>query len=82
MVDETFSEQHRIIIMDKESKKQKPHQIKTLGLGGRLMEKMIQLEHVRKVYRLGDEKVVAVDDISLDITAGEVCCLLGTSGFG
>ncbi len=46
------------------------------------MEKMIQLEHVRKVYRLGDEKVVAVDDISLDIAAGEVCCLLGTSGSG
>ena len=46
------------------------------------MEKMIELEHVRKVYRLGDEKVVAVDDISLNIEAGEVCCLLGTSGSG
>lgn len=46
------------------------------------MNNTIELEHVRKVYRLGDEKVVAVDDISLSIAAGEVCCLLGTSGSG
>jgi len=46
------------------------------------MDNTIELEHVRKVYRLGDEKVVAVDDISLSIAAGEVCCLLGTSGSG
>ncbi|SDY74113.1 ABC transporter ATP-binding protein [Tindallia californiensis] len=43
---------------------------------------MIQLENVRKVYRLGDEKVVAVDRISLSVDKGEVCCFLGTSGSG
>lgn len=46
------------------------------------MSVIIQLENVRKVYRLGDEKVVAVDKISLSIKKGEVCCFLGTSGSG
>ncbi len=37
---------------------------------------------MRKVYKLGKEKVVALDNISLDVSAGEVCCILGTSGSG
>ncbi|NTV91299.1 MAG: ABC transporter ATP-binding protein [Clostridiales bacterium] len=31
---------------------------------------------------MGNEKVVALDSIDLDIKIGEVCCLLGTSGSG
>ncbi len=43
---------------------------------------IIELRNVRKVYRMGDEKIVALNDISLDIKKGEICCLLGTSGSG
>ena len=46
------------------------------------MENIIELKNLRKVYRIGNEKVVALDDITLDIQKGEFCCLLGTSGSG
>ncbi|OEF96888.1 ABC transporter ATP-binding protein [Desulfuribacillus alkaliarsenatis] len=42
----------------------------------------IELKNVRKVYRIGKEKVVAIDDVSLTINKGDICCLLGTSGSG
>ncbi len=42
----------------------------------------IQLKNVGKVYRLGSEEVTAVDEISLSIRRGIICCLLGTSGSG
>ena len=45
-------------------------------------ENIIELKNLRKVYRIGEEKVVALDDVSLDIKKGEFCCLLGTSGSG
>lgn len=45
-------------------------------------EKVIELKHVRKVYRMGREKICAVNDVSFDIYKGEFCCLLGTSGSG
>ena len=43
---------------------------------------MIELKGVRKVYRVGNEKVVALQNIDLTIQKGEICCLLGTSGSG
>ncbi len=46
------------------------------------MDKIIQLKNVRKVYRMGNEKVIALDNISFEIEEKEVCCLLGTSGSG
>lgn len=46
------------------------------------MENIIELRNLRKVYRIGEEKVVALNDVSLDIKKGEFCCLLGTSGSG
>lgn len=43
---------------------------------------IIELKDVRKVYRVGNEKVIALDCINLDIAEGEFCCFLGTSGSG
>lgn len=43
---------------------------------------IIELTHLRKVFQIGKEKVVALNDISLSIQEGEICCLLGTSGSG
>jgi putative ABC transport system ATP-binding protein len=43
---------------------------------------LIRVDHIRKVFRMGQEKVVALDDVSLDIRKGEMVCFLGTSGSG
>lgn len=45
-------------------------------------EVIIDIENLRKVYKLGSEKVVALDCINLQIFKGEICCILGTSGSG
>lgn len=46
------------------------------------MDNVIDIRNLRKVYRMGEEKVVALDSINLQIKKGEICCLLGTSGSG
>ena len=46
------------------------------------MNPIIRVEHLRKVYRVGKEKVVALNDVSLSILPGEVCCIVGASGSG
>lgn len=46
------------------------------------MDEIIRVEGVRKVYRMGNEKVVALDEINFMIGRGEICALLGTSGSG
>lgn len=43
---------------------------------------IIYVKNVRKVYRMGDEEVVALKSINLRIYKGEVCCIFGTSGSG
>ncbi|HCT65419.1 MAG TPA: macrolide ABC transporter ATP-binding protein [Lachnospiraceae bacterium] len=48
----------------------------------RLPEEIIKLKNIRKIYRMGDEKIAAVNNISLNFNKGEICCLLGTSGSG
>ncbi len=45
-------------------------------------EVIVSVENLRKVYRMGDEEVHALDGVSLQIKKGEICCLLGTSGSG
>ncbi len=46
------------------------------------MPALITVKDLKKVYRVGREKVVALDSVSLEINQGEVCCILGTSGSG
>lgn len=43
---------------------------------------MIHVKDIRKVYRMGDEEVVALNRINLKIYKGEICCIFGTSGSG
>ncbi|MBQ2747686.1 MAG: ABC transporter ATP-binding protein [Firmicutes bacterium] len=47
-----------------------------------MAEALIRVKNVRKVYRMGDERVIALDNISLEIHKGEIVCFLGTSGSG
>lgn len=42
----------------------------------------IQVKDIRKIYRIDQEKVVALNRINLNIEEGEICCILGTSGSG
>ena len=46
------------------------------------MNIMVETSGLRKVYRVGGEKIVALEDISIGIEKGQVCCILGTSGSG
>ncbi len=43
---------------------------------------MIRLENVRKVYRAGGEEVLAVSDVTMTVSEGELVALVGPSGCG
>lgn len=43
---------------------------------------VIQVRNLRKEYIMGEERVVALKDINLNIMRGEICCIFGTSGSG
>src|SRR5580700_3218729 len=50
---------------------------------GRASEQpLIQAQNVSRQYRLGEAVITAVNDVSLDIRAGEFLALLGSSGSG
>jgi multiple sugar transport system ATP-binding protein len=42
----------------------------------------LELDDVRKVFQDGDDEIVAVDDVSIDIRDGEFLVLVGPSGCG
>ena len=46
------------------------------------MEPVINVQNLRKVYRIGHERVVALDGIDLQIEKGQIICILGPSGSG
>jgi putative ABC transport system ATP-binding protein len=43
---------------------------------------LVELRNVSKIYRLGDEEIRALDDVSLDIDEGEFISIIGPSGSG
>lgn len=43
---------------------------------------MIKLEHISKLYLLGNEKIKALDDININIKKGEFVSIIGPSGSG
>lgn len=47
-----------------------------------MVDDVIKLNGVKKLYRMGDEKIAAVNNVDLTIAQGEICCLLGKSGSG
>lgn len=49
---------------------------------GKTAENIIEVKHVKKIYRMGSERITAVDDVSFTIKKGEFCCLFGASGSG
>src|SRR5882672_1034303 len=43
---------------------------------------LVELRNVSKIYRLGEEEIRALDDVSLDIDEGEFISIIGPSGSG
>lgn len=46
------------------------------------MSKIISVKDLVKIYKVGSDRVAALNDVSFDVEEGEVCCILGTSGSG
>ena len=53
-----------------------------------MAEKLLEIQHVSKIFRIGGmlmgKKLVAIDDVSLDIDAGKpvILSIVGESGCG
>ena len=47
-----------------------------------MSEPLFKLQNVRKIYPMGEERIVALDDVSMEFHKGKIYCLLGTSGSG
>lgn len=46
------------------------------------MSTIMEVTDLYRIYRMGQEKIAAVDGISLQVEAGEILCLQGPSGSG
>ncbi|EFI41461.1 MULTISPECIES: ABC transporter ATP-binding protein [Peptoniphilus] len=47
-----------------------------------IIETLISIKNLKRIYKMGNEKVFALNGIDLDIYKEEILCLLGTSGSG
>lgn len=43
---------------------------------------MINIQNLSKVYPMGEERVVALHNVSMQVHKGEICCIFGPSGSG
>lgn len=46
------------------------------------MSTIITLDNIYRAYRMGQERIMAVNGVNLEIEEGEICCLQGPSGSG
>lgn len=46
------------------------------------MEPIIVARNLKKIYRMGNSKIHALDGVDIDVMPGEICAILGTSGSG
>lgn len=46
------------------------------------MTAVMEVRNVHRVFRMGDEELHALDDVSLSFGKGELCAVMGTSGSG
>lgn len=46
------------------------------------MEPIITARNLKKIYRMGNSKIHALDGVDIDVMPGEICAILGTSGSG
>ncbi|HLR35373.1 MAG TPA: ATP-binding cassette domain-containing protein [Tissierellales bacterium] len=46
------------------------------------MKEIIRLKNLRKIYKMGEEKIIAVDNINFSVEEKDFIFLLGTSGSG
>ena len=51
-------------------------------MGNDTENNIIEVKNLTKTYVMGDEKIVALDNISINFKKGKIYCLLGTSGSG
>ncbi|MDO5718331.1 MAG: ABC transporter ATP-binding protein [Tissierellia bacterium] len=47
-----------------------------------MADALIKIRNLHKIYKMGSEKIHALNGVDIDIGKGEIICLLGTSGSG
>ncbi|WP_276705736.1 ABC transporter ATP-binding protein [Caldibacillus debilis] len=45
-------------------------------------ERMVEVKHLKKYYRMGDETIKALDDVTFTVNRGEFVAIIGPSGSG
>lgn len=41
---------------------------------------IIEVKDAKKIYKVGAERILALDGVTFSINKGDFCCLLGSSG--
>lgn len=52
------------------------------NLGEVPMSEILSMKNISKIYKMGSEEVIALDDVSISINEGEFVTILGPSGSG